>query len=134
MTMGRPTDYDPAYCDWVVQLGAMGKSRAEIAYELGVVRETLTNWSKAHPEFLGAMTRAKLAEQVWWERKGRDNLESREFQASMWSRSMSARFPDDWRENTKNETTLNAGDGFAELFAKIGAVPVFPKAEREPDV
>ena len=73
-----------------------------MAFELGVVKQTLHHWAEAHPEFLDAFTRAKLASQVWWERKGRDGMEksSSEFQASIWSRSMAARFPEDWREKT----------------------------------
>lgn len=103
MPAGRPTDYDPAYCDKAVELGQAGASDAEIAYELGCCRDTLKNWAAAHPEFFVALARAKLASQVWWERKGRDNLAAAGFQSSMWSRSMAARFPDDWRESSKHE-------------------------------
>lgn len=127
MSGGRPTDYKPDFCERVVGLGKEGKSRVEIAYELGVVRTTLANWEQAHPEFLVAMTRAKEAEQVWWERKGRDNLQSAVFQASMWSRSMGARFPNDWREASKTDTTVHAGDGFAEILSAAGIGAVFPK-------
>lgn len=100
---GRPTKYDPNMCEIVIALGAEGKSRTEIAFELGVVKATIQNWEAEHPEFLAAMTRAKEAEQTWWERKGRENLGAQHFQASMWSRSMGARFPDEWRESSKQE-------------------------------
>lgn len=102
---GRPTKYDPAFCDRVVELGMQGASKTEIAFELGVVKNTLENWAAEHPDFLRAMTRAKEAEQVWWEREGRQNLKTQGYQSSMWSRSMAARFPDEWRESTKNEVT-----------------------------
>lgn len=95
----RPSLYDPSYCEKVIELGERGASVVEMAYEIGVCRATLeANWPAAHPEFLEAFTHARLASQVWWERKGRDNLETGGFQSSMWSRSMAARFPDDWRE------------------------------------
>jgi hypothetical protein len=102
----RPTKYDPAFCERAVELGSEGRSKVEIAYELGVDRKTLDNWAAAHEDFFHAITRAKEAEQVWWERKGRDNLTTQGFQSSMWSRSMGARFPDDWRE--KSEVDMNA--------------------------
>lgn len=105
MPGGRPSKYDPEYCETVVALGSQGKSKVEIAFEIGVIAETLDNWAKAHPEFFEALTRAKQAEQVWWERKGRDNIESQVFQASMWSRSMAARFPKDWREKSEVDMT-----------------------------
>lgn len=100
MPAGRPSDYDPAYCERLIELGEQGASVAEMAYELGVVKQTLFNWSEAHPEFLDAFTRGKLASQVWWERKGRGGVEksSSEFQGNLWSRNMAARFPEDWRE------------------------------------
>ncbi len=131
--MARPTDYKREFCERVVELGKAGASRVEIAYELDVVMATIQNWEAAHPEFLAAMTRSREASQVWWERKGRDNLQSAVFQASMWSRSMAARFPADWREKTDNTTTLNAGEGLAELLVKAGSMNVFPKADNEPD-
>jgi hypothetical protein len=98
MPPGRPSDYDPEYCTKVLDLGKKGKSRVEIAYELDVGTTTLQRWEAAHEDFRVAMARAKEAEQVWWERKGRRNLQAQHFQASMWSRSMAARFPNDWRE------------------------------------
>lgn len=102
---GRPTDYHPGLCDRVLEWGKQGKSRAWIADEIGVVRNTLKNWEAAHSEFLTAMERAQVAAQRWWEDKGQTGMESREFNASIWSRSMAARFPDDWRETSRQEQT-----------------------------
>lgn len=96
--MARPTDYDPSYCERIVETGKGGASVVEMAFDLGVHRDTLSNWAASHPEFFEAFTQAKTASQVWWERKGRDNLATQGFQSNMWSRSMAARFPDDWRE------------------------------------
>jgi transposase-like protein len=113
--MARPSLYDPAYCERVIELGEQGASIAEMAYELGVVKNTLENWAAEHEEFLNAFTRAKLASQVWWERKGRAGMEksSSEFQASVWSRSMAARFPEDWREVKGTELTGKDGGPIA---------------------
>ena len=108
MAGGRPTDYDPAYCDQVIEMGKIGMSLVEMAATLGVVKTTMTElWPVAHPEFNAALTRARECAQCWWESMGRVNLimapQSGTFQASVWSRSMAARFPADWRE--KSETT-----------------------------
>lgn len=100
---GRPTKYRPEMCERAVELGMNGASKVEIAFELGVTRNTLDNWAAEYPEFLSAITRAKEAEQVWWEREGRANLKTQGYQSSMWSRSMAARFPDEWRESTKQD-------------------------------
>lgn len=129
---GRPTKYRPEMCEQVVALGAQGASKVEIAFELGVTRNTLDNWAAEHPDFLSAITRAKEAEQVWWEREGRSNLKTQGYQSSMWSRSMAARFAD-WREKTaivggskedepiKQEVTHIGLDEFARRIASISA-------------
>lgn len=101
----RPTDYYPELCGKVVEWGKQGKSRAWIADEVGVVRTTLKNWEARYPDFLEAMERAKLGEQRWYEDAGQMGMFSKEFNASIWSRSMAARFPDDWRETTRQEQT-----------------------------
>lgn len=119
MAGGRPTSYDPAFCERVLELGEQGASYVEIAHELGVVRQTLHNWEDAHPEFLDAITRAREASQVWWEKQGRAGLTAERFNASVWSRSMAARFPDDWRESKQVEhkggVTITAGQHDADL-------------------
>lgn len=105
----RPTKYDPAFCDQVIEMGEQGMSKAEIAYELRVGRTTIQRWEAEHEDFRVAMAHAKDAEQAWWERKGRTNIEAQHFQASMWSRSMAARFPDDWRETSRQEQSGPGG-------------------------
>lgn len=116
MPGGRPSTYDESYCDRVIELGNEGASIVEMAHEIGCARATLeANWPAAHPEFLEALERAKLASQTWWERKGRENLEKNVFQQSVWSRSMAARFPHDWREKT--ETDLNVKGDLASIIA-----------------
>jgi hypothetical protein len=107
---GRPTLYDQAHCAKVIELGKNGASIVEMAHEIGVVKQTLYDWERAHPEFMDALTRARDASQVWWERKGRENLNSSGFAQAMWSRSMAARFPEDWREVSRKELTGKDGE------------------------
>ena len=113
MAGGRPTAYDPAYCDDVIEYGRAGKSLTWIATELGVVKQTIHNWMAEHPEFLDAMTRAKELSQRWWEDKGQEGVDADKFNASVWSRSMAARFPDDWREIRGTELTGKDGGPLA---------------------
>ncbi len=105
MPAGRPTDYDPVYCDSVIGWGKDGKSLAWMAAEIGVSKQTVNRWMLAHPEFCAAMEKARTLAQRWWEDKGQSNLESQHFQAALWSRSMAARFGDDWREVRRQENT-----------------------------
>jgi len=120
MSGGRPSDYKPEYCQKVLDLGAEGYSVVEMAAHIGVARATLeTNWPAANPEFLEAFARARELSQAWWEGKGRTNLMADRFQAQLYSRSMAARFPNDWRESKqvdhRGSVTVTTGDHDADI-------------------
>lgn len=51
MPAGRPSKYDPAYCDSVVEVMATGLSLTAFAGEIGVHRGTINEWMEVHPEF-----------------------------------------------------------------------------------
>ncbi len=95
---GRPTLYKPEYCESVVEWGKLGKSRTWIASELDVTRDTLYEWERTHPEFSDALTRAKIFEQRWWEDAGQTGMTSDKFNNGVWAKSVSCRFPADWRD------------------------------------
>ena len=107
--MARPTDYLPEYCERVIELGKEGKSVVQMACELEVHKATLYEWAKVHDEFSDAFTHARQWSQYWWESKGQSGLETGGFNASLWSRSMAARFPDDYTERQKRELTGKDG-------------------------
>ena len=106
---GRPTEYLPEYCERVIELGKLGKSLTQMACELDVHRDTLYEWARAHPAFSDALTRARQWSQTWWEDKGQAGLDTSGFNASLWSRSMAARFPDDYTERKQTELTGRGG-------------------------
>jgi hypothetical protein len=107
--VGRPTLYDPALCDKVIELGKLGKSIEQIASILGFSLRTFYIWRDAYEEFLHAMEDAKQYEQFWWEEQAQaylvENRDSDKINTTMWSRSMGARFPKKYRESTKTELT-----------------------------
>ncbi len=96
--VGRPTLYRPEYCNSVREWGRQGKSKAQMAAELGVARRTLGYWAEANPEFLLALEEAHDYALAWWENTGMAGLAHGVMNASVWSRSMAARFPADYRE------------------------------------
>lgn len=122
--MARPTDYQPEYCDQVIEYGSRGKSITWMAAEIGVARQTIHNWMQQHPEFLDAITRAMALSQQWWEDAGQGGMVGPGFNASVWSRSMAARFPEEWRE--KSETALTGANGGPVQVQEIRRVIVDP--------
>lgn len=123
--MSRPTLYLPEYCERVIELGREGKSPAQIAAALDVSRAVLYLWCETHPEFLTAFTRARDLSQAWFEDKGQAGLETPGFNASLWAKQVSARFPDDYTERQKRELT-GAGGGPVEQVHRIERVVVDP--------
>jgi len=128
--VGRPSLYDPAFCDKVVELGRIGKSVEQISAILNVSLRTMYSWRDAHEEFLHALDDAKTYEQAWWEEQAAaymvENKESDRLNASLWSRSMAARFPKKYRESTKTEIT--GADG-APLLSGIQVTFVKPNED-----
>jgi len=126
--VGRPSLYDPAYCEQVIELGKIGKSVEAIGAILGVGTKTLYNWRDENPEFLHALELAKEFELQWWEDIAQmhmiENRESDKINASIWSRSMAARFPKKYRERTTTEIT--GADG-APLISGIQVTFVKPE-------
>lgn len=108
--VGRPTDYEEKYCAEVIELGRQGKSITQISALLNVSKQTIYNWEKQFPDFLDATTRARELAQAWWEDQGQENLTSPVFQSSLWSKQVSCRFPDDYREN-KQQLEHTGKDG-----------------------
>jgi hypothetical protein len=101
--MARPTLYLQEYCETAIALGKDGKSIARLAAELDVSRECIYEWARVHPEFSDALTRMRNLSQAWWEDAGQNAMFTPGFNASVWAKSISCRFPDDWRDSTKTE-------------------------------
>lgn len=128
--VGRPSTYDPAYCEQVIELGRIGKSIEQISAILNVSLRVLYDWRDKHQEFLHALEDAKTFEQAWWEDHGQSYMveekESAKLNTGLWSRSMAARFPKKYRESTKTEIT--GADG-APLLQGINVTFVKPTEE-----
>ena len=125
--VGRPSLYDPAYCEQVIELGKLGKSTESIGAILGVGTATIYRWRDDFPDFREALEIAKDFELHWWEEQAAaymvETKDGPKLNSSIWSRSMAARFPKKYREQTKTEIT--GADG-APLLAGIQVTFVKP--------
>ena len=116
--MGRPTTYDPALCDKIEGMGKEGLSRWQIASRLGIAPNNLRNWEGAHDEFRAALEIARLDALDYWESLAQNHMIENpggpKLNTGLWSRSMAARFPAEYRENSKVEVT-GKNDGAIEV-------------------
>jgi hypothetical protein len=104
---GRPSSYDPSYCDKVIELGKLGKSLEQMSFQLGVHYSTLTRWRDEFPDFCNALTDAHRYSQCWWEEQAQshiiENKDAPRINAGLWGKIMAARFPATYSDRQKVE-------------------------------
>lgn len=69
MPAGRPSKYQESYCDLIIEAMSEGKSATAFASDIGVSRDTITEWVKVHPEFSVAFKKGKAKCAAWWEER-----------------------------------------------------------------
>lgn len=71
---GRPSLYDPKYCEMLLTHLDAGLSFDAFGGLIGVTRQTLYNWAEVHPEFFDAKKKGELKSLLWWEKEGQKGL------------------------------------------------------------
>jgi hypothetical protein len=104
-TTGRPSKYDPAYCDRVILHMADGASLTSFAGEIEVARSTINEWMEHHPEFSEAVNIAKAKCAGWWENVSRKNAKDGGGNATLCVFGLKNMGADDWREKVTTELT-----------------------------
>lgn len=106
--VGRPTDYDPKYCDIALESFGQGNSIAHLAKTLGVARVTIYRWAEKHPEFSNALERGREMAESHWEDLGKDMLLAGQFKEGCWKYFMANRFG--WRDKMESENVTKIED------------------------
>lgn len=57
---GRPTEYNPEYCEQVEKLCKLGATDKEIADFFEVTEQTINNWKSDYPEFFESIKKGKI--------------------------------------------------------------------------
>ena len=109
MTAGRPSDYDPDYCDVATTFLADGYSLAALAGHLGVARSTVYKWVDEHPEFSDAVKTGQAAATLWWEQANRNLALTGQGNATAIIFGLKNRAADEWRDVKATEITGKDG-------------------------
>lgn len=107
--VGRPSTYDPIYCQTVIEQGKLGKSITQMAVACNTVRSNFDYWEEMHPEFSAALAHAKQLSQDWWESAGQTGMMTNNFNASVWKHMVASRFRDDYADRKLTEVTGRDG-------------------------
>lgn len=112
----RPSKYDQSYCDVVIELGAQGKSKAQMAASIGVARSTFALWEREYPAFSAAVKAAMDLSLSWWEEAGQLNMRPG-FNATAYIFQMKNRFSADYKD--RQEQALDLSDPLLSLLSSI---------------
>ena len=100
---GRPTKYDPEYCEQAIAFMSQGYSITAFAGSIQVSRQTVYQWAEDHPEFSDALNVARSAAALWWENRLRDVAEKGEGNATAAIFGLKNRAADEWRDKQSHE-------------------------------
>jgi hypothetical protein len=105
MNAGRPTKYDEAYCEKLIEHMTEGYSFESFGGIIEVSEDTLYEWAKVHNEFSDSKKIGTQKSMVWWEQMGRKGMinEIPFFNDRIWRLNMINRFRSKWTDGTKNE-------------------------------
>lgn len=129
--MGRPTTYDPKFCDVVRELGKEGASKHEMAWKIGCAWSTFQLWQEVHPDFSAAVNEALADSQGWWEHVGRTGTIGviKHFNPTSYIFQMKNRFRKDWNDRTQQQQVNEEGETVSALPVNITITPVEAKRE-----
>lgn len=118
--VGQPTKYKPEYCEMLIEHMAEGYSFESFAAKTNASRISMFRWVKEFPEFAEAKEMAFDKCQLFWEKKGIDNIvnisesetttgiggtsNSRSLNSATWIFNMVNRFK--WRHKQADETDV----------------------------
>lgn len=106
---GRPSKYDPTYCDLIIEMLSEGASLTEFRAAVGgVTRQTFSNWKRDYPEFLDASTQAEAYGQAYWEKRLRTELM---FDNKVNSPLVKLYFANRFNWHDKQQTDVTSSDG-----------------------
>ena len=100
---GRPTDYEPAFCDEAETFLAEGYSVAALAGHLHVAKSTVYEWIERYPDFSDAVKRGQAGAVLWWEKANRNLAMTGEGNATACVFGLKNRASDEWRDKVETE-------------------------------
>lgn len=119
---GRPTKYNPDFCDVVREVMAKGYSKEAVAGHLQISKDTLYAWEKEHKDFSDALKHGVELSRKFWEKIALDHIthtaKGKQLNSTVWIFNMKNRFG--WSD--KKEIEL--GEKTAKSFGfKLDVLP-----------
>jgi DNA-binding XRE family transcriptional regulator len=112
---GRPSKYDPKYCNDIIVFMSEGKSQTAFAGKIGITRGTINDWADEHPEFAESLEIAKAKCQAYWEDLGQaylvEDYQGSKINAQIYQFNMRNRFKEDYGVGAESsDVNVNLGN------------------------
>ena len=132
MPAGRPSKYEPRFCDELREAMAEGYSATAFAGKIGVCRATIDNWAKENPEFLEALNDGKAVRLYAWERIGINVAKGGggPGSASMVAFGLKNMGGDEWRDRQQHEL-MGEGGGAIQTESTVVILPANGREDGE---
>jgi hypothetical protein len=117
MAGGRPSKYDPAFCESVIECLGEGHSVTAFAGRIGVNRSSVFEWAKNHPEFSNALKIGQAKAVEFWEKILAKVAKDGGGNATAVIFALKNRASDDWAD--KIQTELTGKDGGAVQIEQV---------------
>lgn len=106
---GRPSKYDPKFCDIAVEFLADGYSVTALAGKLKVARSSVFKWATENDEFSDALKTGQALAALWWEDRLRDVAKTGQGNASAAIFGVKNRSNEEWRDKQDIDHTSSDG-------------------------
>ena len=107
-----------------------GGSIAEVSRMMGISRSTFHSWVSGtdvlKKPFREIVSLGKEASEAWWLQQGRENIDNRSFNNSLWALNMVNRFS--WNSNKKEEKKEIEYKGNVEVKKAVDVDSILEKA------
>jgi transposase len=111
---GRPTKYEPEFCEEVVDFMAKGYSKEAVAGHLQIDSDTLKEWNKKYPDFSTALKQGVELSRKFWEATAINHIthtaKGTQLNSTAWIFNMKNRF--NWTDKKEVELGEQTRKGF----------------------
>jgi transposase-like protein len=111
---GNRTKYSKELLKYIKPIMINGGSVAEVCAKFEISKQCHSRWLKNHEEYALEMGIGQQLSEAWWANKGKQSLESKDFQYGNYSFNMRNRFGWRIKEDTGPSITINADNKSAE--------------------
>jgi hypothetical protein len=122
--IGRPSKYDPKFCEIAVQYLSEGYSVTALAGHIGVARSTVFKWADENAEFSDSLRTGQALAAKWWENQLREIVQGGQGNATAAIFGVKNRSREEWKD--KHETEITGPDGGPVQIQEIKRLVVDP--------